>query len=305
MERCNEERPAGRRPMTRRAAAVLMAAVALLAAACGGDTGERAEDQPVTGGTEFGYGSFDELPRYGRSEPLGPRNEKAGAVSQSFKAEGATPAQILDFYAGRLKDAGWNVVEPVHELGVGTVRGRWANPKWKLTVSATAGPTLTAPEGAIEAYSQYSLSLRPAEVPAAAGADESATPAVEDSAGFVDRNFSVTPVRDYDPISDQTAFSWQVAGDGPAEYILVRSCRDVPVVFGVGPTGPPAQPEPVADPVTGVTGLKWEPGAVGTYTAEYKGAIAFAELVVKNGAGSRRARAGSPPCATGAGSPGA
>ncbi len=269
-----------------------------IAAGCSGDTDERAADQPVTAGTEFGYGNFDELPRYSRSEPLGSRTEKAGAVSQSFKAEGATPTQILDFYARRLKDAGWNVVEPVHQLGVGTVRGRWADPKWVLTVSASAAPTVTAPEGAIQEYSQYSLSIRPAEVPAAEGpAEQSATPAVVDTAGFVDRNFEITGVRDYDPIPDQTAFSWEITGDGPAEYILVRACRDVPAVFAVGPAGPPVQPDPVADLATGVTGFKWQPGVVGTYTVEYKGAVAAAELVLKNGAGSRQVRAGNPPCA--------
>jgi hypothetical protein len=269
-----------------------------IAAGCGGDSDERAADQPVTADTEFGYGNFDELPRYSRSEPLGTRTEKAGAVSQSFKAEGATPTQILDFYARRLKDAGWNVVEPVHKLGVGTVRGRWADPKWVLTVSASAAPTVTAPEGAIEEYSQYSLSIRPAEVPAAEGpAEQSATPAVVDTAGFVDRNFDITGVRDYDPIPDQTAFSWEITGDGPAEYILVRACRDAPAVFAVGPAGPPGQPEPVADRPTGLTGFKWQPGVVGTYTVEYKGAVAAAELVLKNGAGSRRLRAGNAPCA--------
>lgn len=298
MKRCWQDR-LGRSPrlMARRIAVLFIVAVLAMAASCDGDTDERAADQPVTGETAFGYGNFDELPRFSRSEPLGPRTEKAGAVSQSFKAEGATPTQILDFYARRLEEAGWNVVEPVHQLGAGTVRGRWAQPKWMLTVSASAAPTLNEPAGAIQAHSQYSLSLRPAEAPAAAGpADESATPAVVDTAGFVDRNFRATPVRDYDPIPDQTTFSWQLTGDGPAEYILVAACRDVPVVFGAGPAGPPVQPEPVADSTTGVTGLKWQPGTLGTYTVEYKGAIAAAELVIKNGGGSRRVRAGTLPC---------
>ena len=272
--------------------------VILMGAGCGGEAEERAADQPVTNETGFGYGRFDELPRYSRSEPLGPRAEKAGAVSQSFKAEGATPTQILDFYARRLKDAGWDVVEPVHELGVGTVRGRWAQPKWMLTVSASTAPTLTAPAGAIQAYSQYSLNLRPAEVPSAAGPPEgSAIPAVEDTAGFMDRNFTVTPVRDYDPIPDETTFSWQVTGDAPAEYVMVRGCRDAPIVFAAGPAGPPVPLQPVADAATGVSGLKWPSGALGTYTVGYKGGMAAAELIVKNGAGSRRVRAGRLPCA--------
>jgi hypothetical protein len=241
---------------------------------------------------------FDHLPRYSRSKPLGSRAEKAGALSQSFEAEGATPTQILDFYARRLKNAGWDALEPVHKLGVGTVRGRWAQPKWFLTVSASRAPTLPAPNGAIQAYSQYSLNLRPAEVPSVASPpDASATPAVEDSAGFVDRNFKVTPVRDYDPIPDETTFSWQLTGDGPAEYVLVRGCRDAPVVFTAGPAGPTALPQPVPDPATGVTGLKWPSGVLGTYTVGYKGGVAAAELVVKNGAGSRQVRAGRLPCA--------
>jgi hypothetical protein len=270
-----------------------------MGAACGGGAEERAADQPVTNGTGFGYGRFDELPRYSRSEPLGPRTAKAGAVSQSlFKAEGATPIQILDFYARRLMDAGWDVVEPVHQLGVGSVRGRWTEPTWMLTVSAGAAPTLPAPDGAIQSYSQYSLSLRPAEVPSAAGPpDASALPAVEDTAGFVDRNFKVTPVRDYDPIPDETTFSWELTGGGPAEFVLVQACRDAPVVFAAGPASPPAQPEPLTDPATGAMGVKWPSGVLGTYTVGYKGAVSAAELVVKNGAGSRRVRAGRLPCA--------
>jgi hypothetical protein len=102
-------------------------------------------------------------------------------------------------------------------------------------------------------------------------------------------------VRDYDPIPDQTAFSWNITGDGPADYVV--PCRSVPNVFAVGPGGPPAQSEPVADAETGLTGFKWQPGTLGTYTVEYKGALAAADLVVKNGAGSRRVRAGTLPCA--------
>lgn len=284
--------------LLRRTTVFLGALLLPLGPGCAGGAEERAADQPVTKDTSFGSGRFDELPRFSRSEPLGPRAEKAGAVSQSFKAEGASPTQILDFYARRLEDAGWDVVEPVHELGVGTVRGRWAEPKWMLTVSASAAPTLPAPDGAIQAYSQYSLSLRPAEVPGAAGPpEESAIPAVEDTDGFVDRNFKVTPVRDYDPIPDETTFSWELTGDGPADYILVKACRDAPVAFAAGPAGPPAQPQPVADPATGVTGVKWQSGVLGTYTVGYKGGVAAAEIVVKNGAGSRRVRAGRLPCA--------
>jgi len=142
-------------------------------------------------------------------------------------------------------------------------------------------------------------------VPAADnGAPESATPAVVDTSGFVDRNFRVTPVRDYDPIPDQTAFSWQLTGDGPADYILVRACRDAALVFAAGPSGPPVQPAPVADAATGITGLKWEPGTIGTYTVEYKAAVEAAELIVKNGSGTRRARAGNIPCANAPTAPG-
>jgi hypothetical protein len=120
---------------------------------------------------------------------------------------------------------------------------------------------------------------------------------VEETAGFVDRNFKVTPVRDYDPIPDETTFSWQITGDGPAEYVLVQACRDAPVVFAAGPAGPPAQTQPVADSAIGATGVKWQSGGLGTYTVGYEGGVAAAELVVKNGTGSRRVRAGRLPCA--------
>lgn len=55
-------------------------------------------------------------------------------------------------------------IEPVRELGPGTVREKWAQPRWLLTVSASAARTVTAPGSAIEEYSQYSLSLEPTTV---------------------------------------------------------------------------------------------------------------------------------------------
>ena len=47
-----------------RAALSLVAAAALLGSACGGDSGQRARDQPATEGTTFAYGVFDEPVSY-------------------------------------------------------------------------------------------------------------------------------------------------------------------------------------------------------------------------------------------------
>jgi hypothetical protein len=107
-------------------------------------------------------------------------------------------------------------------------------PKWFLTISASSAPTVTAPDGAIEAYSQYSLSLQPASAPSAEtgrGAGE-AVAEIATVGTFADRGFSVAKTRDYDPVHDETAFSWQLHGDGPAEYVMVVPCRDVEVKIG-------------------------------------------------------------------------
>lgn len=129
-----------------RVARLTVTAVLVLSAACAtGDVEERPEAQPVPGRADFGPGIFDELPRYSRSEPLGPRNETDGVVSQSFSARNTDPQQILSFYGRRLEEAGWSAVEPVTELGPGTYRAQWGRPQWLLTVSASTAPTITPP----------------------------------------------------------------------------------------------------------------------------------------------------------------
>ncbi len=149
------------------AALILVLTGALLVGACGDDAEQRGSGaQPAPGTETLEQGLFDEIPRFPRSEPLGPRSEEAGVVAQSFRARDASPQQILDFYTGNLE--GWNLVTPPQPPGetASTLRGEWAREQWLLTITASPAPTVEGDNAtAIVAYSQYSLSLRRGDPP--------------------------------------------------------------------------------------------------------------------------------------------
>lgn len=130
-------------------------ALALLAA-CGGD--ERPATQPTPSEATFQRGTFDDLPLHPRSEPLGEKAEKDGVVARSFKATGATPVGVLEWYRGNLP--GWELIDPPAAIGEGTFRGRWARDASVLVVSASAAPTLPSDSGN-GVSTQYSLTLEP------------------------------------------------------------------------------------------------------------------------------------------------
>lgn len=144
-----------------------MVALAVFAAgaACGGGTDDARGSgaQPAPDVTTFEQGVFDEIPRYPRSEPLGPRSEKDGVVAQSFEARDASPAQVLDFFQQRLES--WDLISQPAPIGEGTYRGQWARAKWILTISSTPAPTLEPDSEPAQGtlLSQYSLSLSPRE----------------------------------------------------------------------------------------------------------------------------------------------
>ncbi len=130
--------------------------VALMLTGCGR---ERAREgaQPAPDVTTFEQGSFDDLPLFPRSEPLGARSEKDGVVSRSFVAKGATPARVMQFYEASLK--AWRQVEPTHVVGTSTHRAKWAQDNWLLEVSASGyASSIDEP---LEARVQYSLVLSP------------------------------------------------------------------------------------------------------------------------------------------------
>ena len=155
-------RRTGRRPQGRRqfflVTGTLLSAVVL--AGCGAGTADPAA-QPAPGVTTFEEGRFDDIPQFPRSEPLGPRHEKDGVVARSYKAPGASPDQVLDFYRDALQER-WSMVTAVEKLGVGTLRADWVDDEHLLRVSATRESLLDSEDDASEtAVTQYSLTLHP------------------------------------------------------------------------------------------------------------------------------------------------
>lgn len=151
------------RALLLRRQALLVTGTVLLAvvlAGCGGGTADPVA-QPAPGVSTFEEGRFDDIPQFPRSEPLGPRHEKDGVVARSYKAPGASPDQVLDFYGDALRER-WNMITGVEKLGVGTLRADWVNDDYLLRVSATREAMLDSEEGASEtAVAQYSLTLHP------------------------------------------------------------------------------------------------------------------------------------------------
>ncbi len=131
--------------------------VSVVFASCGpSDEGT----QPAPAVTTFEQGHFDDLPLPPRSEPVGERSEEDGVVSRSYAVRDTSPERVLAFYSEQL--AGSAVVEPPHDIGVGTLRGRWLLDGRELTVSATREDTLEAIErfgDDVGVITQFSLSL--------------------------------------------------------------------------------------------------------------------------------------------------
>lgn len=138
----------------------LLVVVALGSHACAG-AASREGTQPAPDVTTFEQGVFDDVPRFPRSEPLGSRSEKAGVVAQSFRAFGASPRAVLEYYARSL--AGWQQVEPITRTGTVDFRARWATDRWTLLVTAAPAPTTSDGNQADvpEPKTQYSLTLSP------------------------------------------------------------------------------------------------------------------------------------------------
>lgn len=142
-----------------RAAALLIAGVALvLLAACGGGGGHP-QAQPAPDVTVFRGGSFDQLPRYPRSDELNKAGETNGVVTQSFSVSNTTPEQVLTFYHDHL--VGWSAVSPVEATGADSYRGTWVKGDKELRVTAAKAPTLSQREPVV----QYSLELGPPRSP--------------------------------------------------------------------------------------------------------------------------------------------
>jgi hypothetical protein len=145
----------------RRFIAGLLVATAILSeAACGSGRGRGTGHQPIQTEGSSAASLLEALPRYHPSEALAYRIEKGGMSWQSFKAPDVTPAEVLEFYARRLRHEGWETVEPVEQSGSATIRGTWTNPGWVLKVSATPSPGSRAKGLGTDEDSEYRLNLR-------------------------------------------------------------------------------------------------------------------------------------------------
>jgi hypothetical protein len=136
-------------------AAALLAAVL---AGCGDDHPDAA--QPVPDATVFDEVGFEELPRFPRSEEMGLRSSKAGVVTQSFRAEGASVERVMAFFEEALTGRGWLPAEPIHRAD-GPGRADYVREDDRLELSAIDVDDRDGDVGA-EAVVQYSLLLRPA-----------------------------------------------------------------------------------------------------------------------------------------------
>jgi len=104
---------------------------------------------------------------------------------------------------------------------------------------------------------------------------------------YKDKSYWVTVTRTYDAAKKQTTFTYVVTGTAPASHMVIVPCGSSPtVVSAVGPGNEkPTSPQLFTDPPTGQTGVKFDPGPMGTYTVTFAGNIAEASFVIKNGNG--------------------
>ena len=144
---------AGARGTTGRRVAAAASAVLVMAVA-GCTSGSDPNDaQPAPNASEFLTGGFDELPRLQGDEPIGARSEDGDVVTQSFRAEGLAPEDVLAFYEEEL--TGWET-PGARDVG-DALRQEFRGPRnQRLEVSAT-----TLSQGGLDQRPtvQYSLVL--------------------------------------------------------------------------------------------------------------------------------------------------
>lgn len=141
-------------------AGVLTTVMVMTIAGCG-DGEKQGVTQPAPNVTTFEPGRFDDLPQYPRSEPVGPRSDKSGAVARSYRARGAAPQVVLEYYEKNLDPARWRMISRIEQLGNDTYRAAWASGSYRLRVSATREPQLDENAASTQVITQYSLTLEP------------------------------------------------------------------------------------------------------------------------------------------------
>jgi hypothetical protein len=82
-------------------------------------------------------------------------------VARSYRARGATPDLVLDYYRQALDPKRWTMLGPIEKIGVGTYRAAWVSGDPRLLVSATREPQLDDGTPSEEVTVQYSLTLAP------------------------------------------------------------------------------------------------------------------------------------------------
>lgn len=137
----------------------------------------------------------------------------------------------------------------------------------------------------------------------AAAAPANATDDLADYQGEAAKGVVVTPDRDYDEVTKQTTFTFELAlkqGETRVSHVLLISCPDIQIVRTSGPsengqiTAGPTAPE--EDGSIKHSGIKFDPGFKGVYTVVFAGNIAAADFVVKDGNGHKHYPSGADVC---------
>lgn len=110
--------------------------------------------------------------------------------------------------------------------------------------------------------------------------------------------FTVTATREFD--GSNTTFAFMISSQSGewADHVMVATCPEgVEPVRAGGPDGPQPGTGNVMDGSAGAghhTGVKFQPGKLGTYAVTYPGAVESAQLIVKNGPGHKHFSYGAP-----------
>lgn len=112
-------------------------AVVVVGGACGG--------APSVAGTAVvadEAGPLTDVPTYPGSQPVG-EGQKGddGSISRGFRAAGATPTQVMAFYAKELRGS-WEVGSTVAPIGPATFRASWSRRGTSLSVVAQPAPAI-------------------------------------------------------------------------------------------------------------------------------------------------------------------
>ena len=139
---------------------VLVAAALAVGAACGATSGF-ADDQPTDQGA-LEPGELAAVPIPGGATSFTVPTEEGGAVTQSFKVTGLSPADVVAFYGSGLRQQGWTVSTAPVEHGDGVWRAEWARDDRLLQVTVEPDADDGTGDGNGAPTSQLDLVLRAA-----------------------------------------------------------------------------------------------------------------------------------------------